>query len=196
MCVNAARSILSLLKAMEFEKKLIQNYVDVMLNLAPFNAIIVLIFSVCESQNLNQDTKPDLEYIDIGIKVLQRRQVRDIVAGKALDIVLNLLNVCKVPIQDVSSNIKNSHENEFNQDKYMSLENDSNRTTAHNSDIFQYTQSNNSDKNLDDFLRSIDKFDISNYDDETRIVNGTSDIDVRDQAQSHSDDISNYIALI
>ncbi|TIC24928.1 hypothetical protein E3Q10_03650 [Wallemia mellicola] len=98
ICANAARSLLSIFNTMELKRSIVQNYIDVMLNLSPFNAIVILILSACESRRNGQDNQSDLEYIEIGVNILRRREIRDIVAGKSLDVILHLIKACQLRV--------------------------------------------------------------------------------------------------
>ncbi|TIB58854.1 hypothetical protein E3P78_03792 [Wallemia ichthyophaga] len=99
ICANAARSLLSIFNIMELKRSIVQNYIDVMLNLSPFTAVVILILSACESRRCGQDDQnSDLEYIETGVNVLRRREFRDIIAGKSLDVVLHLIEACQLPV--------------------------------------------------------------------------------------------------
>ncbi|TIC60653.1 hypothetical protein E3Q02_04197 [Wallemia mellicola] len=202
ICVNCARSILAILNTMEFERCLIQSYVDVTLNLAtpkPFNAMIVLIFSVCESKRLGQETHSEMDYITKGIKILERRQIRDIVAGKALDIVKNVLRACQLSIcediihtdtpdifksgmerSDVISHMDDGSSNDFDAIRWMQFD-------------------TNSSETLDDFLNSFSGFaGIDQHDMEfnSPMEEGTVSSPYNQSNQRHRDVISDFLSSI
>ncbi|TIA77597.1 hypothetical protein E3P94_04136 [Wallemia ichthyophaga] len=99
ICANAAKSMLKVFHVMELKRHIIQNYIDFLMNLGPFHALVILILSACESRRTGQVDVTEIDYIEIGIMILRRREIKDIVAGKTLDVILHLLESCRLPVR-------------------------------------------------------------------------------------------------
>lgn len=65
----------------------------------PFNALVIMILSACESRRTGHIDVSEIDYIEIGITILRRREIKDIVAGKTLDVILHLLESCRLPVR-------------------------------------------------------------------------------------------------
>ncbi|TIA80957.1 hypothetical protein E3P89_02410 [Wallemia ichthyophaga] len=99
ICGNAARSIISIYKKLLLDKPSefgICPY-DIS-NWSAFSATIVLIISFCEGRKKGIFNSNDLEYIHIGISNLRARESKDMLSGRAVDILLQTVRSADLPM--------------------------------------------------------------------------------------------------
>ncbi|TIA88581.1 hypothetical protein E3P99_02529 [Wallemia hederae] len=99
ICANAARSVISLYKTMIIDRPSEYGICPFDISLwSAFTAILVLIISFCEGRKSGVFNSHDLEYIQVGIKNLRAREPRDMISGRLVDIMLQLVRSADLPI--------------------------------------------------------------------------------------------------
>lgn len=84
-------------------------YSDLLLSWSVFNATIVLILSFCESRKNKDINLDDLEYIQLGIKILRQREARVLLCGRALDMLLQVIRTANLPLDSAFMRAQEDH---------------------------------------------------------------------------------------
>lgn len=111
ICSNASKSIISIQKKLVLDRENINGtcYSDLLLSWSVFNATIVLILSFCESRKNRDINLDDLEYIQLGIEILRKREARVLLCGRALDMLLQVIRTASLPLDPAFMQAQEEH---------------------------------------------------------------------------------------
>ncbi|TIC18878.1 hypothetical protein E3Q13_01643 [Wallemia mellicola] len=97
ICANSSRSIISIYRNLILERGMQHLWVDPMVAWGPFSATLILIISACESMKNDFDASV-LEYIQSGIQILRVREEREVLNGRAVDMIMQILKSANLPM--------------------------------------------------------------------------------------------------
>ncbi|TIA88168.1 hypothetical protein E3P81_03628 [Wallemia ichthyophaga] len=100
ICLNDSRTIISIFddiqRAGTNSRGLCHS--NCFLGWSTFSACLILVLCFCESRKNGDLNKNDLEYIQKGIQVLRKMEARDLIMGRAVDMILQLVIKAEVPL--------------------------------------------------------------------------------------------------
>ncbi|TIA87648.1 hypothetical protein E3P99_03059 [Wallemia hederae] len=122
ICCNAARSVISISNKLLSERSNSKGLLrcEVVYSWSIFPACLVLILSFCESRKNGDFNGSDLEYIQTGITVLKKIETRQLIMGRALDMIMQIVLKAQIPLDplfvprqiDVTKNVNINQPNE------------------------------------------------------------------------------------
>ncbi|TIA85827.1 hypothetical protein E3P99_03872 [Wallemia hederae] len=98
ICATSARSIISIYRDLLLERKLQHLWVDPMVAWGPFSATLILIISACEGLKNNDLDVSVFGYIQSGIQILRVREEREVLNGRAVDMIMQILRAANLPM--------------------------------------------------------------------------------------------------
>ncbi|TIC49737.1 hypothetical protein E3Q04_04267 [Wallemia mellicola] len=99
ICVEAAKTILSTLHYMHCESELVVTYTDALLNWSVISATGIVMLKacrVCIDTSSTRDIQPQLQHLEIGMRVLRVKSRSDGVVRKALELFEQLIDVLQL----------------------------------------------------------------------------------------------------
>ncbi|TIA87132.1 hypothetical protein E3P81_04047 [Wallemia ichthyophaga] len=98
ICATSARSIISIYRDMLLERKMQHLWVDATVAWGSFSATLILIISACEGLR-NNDLDPSVfGFIQSGIQILRVREEREVLNGRAVDMIMQILKTSNLPM--------------------------------------------------------------------------------------------------
>ncbi|TIB07219.1 hypothetical protein E3P92_03952 [Wallemia ichthyophaga] len=98
ICTTSARSIISIYRDMLLEDKLQHLWVDPTVAWGPFSAALILIISACEGLKNNDLDTSVFSYIQSAIQVLRLREEREVLNGRAVDMIMQIVKAVNLPM--------------------------------------------------------------------------------------------------
>lgn len=148
ICANASRSIISIYNSLILVKRIERCLTDCMISWCPLWATLILVIEFCEGRRNGNGNAQNLDYIKTGILVLRADEDRNVLYGRAVDILLPIVKAILPPgdlfIEDQEIV---SYNKEYNSSSpYSLLTNSTNTTKSENS--LHPTNSTNSTSSL------------------------------------------------
>ncbi|TIB28068.1 hypothetical protein E3P86_03932 [Wallemia ichthyophaga] len=100
ICLNDSRTIISIFDDIQRAGTNLRGlcHSNCFLGWSTFSACLILVLCFCESRKNGDLNKNDLEYIQKGIQVLRKMEARDLIMGRAVDMILQLVIKAEVPL--------------------------------------------------------------------------------------------------
>ena len=180
ICCNAARSVISITNKLLSERSIPQGMLrcEAVFSWSIFPACLVLILSFCESRRNGDFNGSDLEYIQTGIQALRKLETRQVIMGRAVDMVMQIVTKAKIPLEPLFA------QHQSNVTKNVNLK-QANEYLTHSQPTFTPA----ADMPIDDFMN----FDMGQFD-----LNGLgAGIDaLMPSLDSHEDDWSAVLSTV
>ncbi|TIA85326.1 hypothetical protein E3P99_04025 [Wallemia hederae] len=99
ICAIAARSIISLHSDIVIDRGIDRCLTDCMMAWCPFWATLILVVDLCDGRKRGADDTSNLEYIKTGIRVLRKGEHKNVLYGRAVDVLLPIAKAV-LPVDD------------------------------------------------------------------------------------------------
>lgn len=97
ICSNASKSIICICSDLVLDRKVDRIWADCTISWCPFWATLIMILSYCESKRIGNIRYQDLDYIKTGILTLRGVESKNVLYGRAVDILLPIVKTILPP---------------------------------------------------------------------------------------------------
>ncbi|TIB73360.1 hypothetical protein E3Q22_04347 [Wallemia mellicola] len=115
ICTNASKSIISTQMKMFCGRANDDRtfFADGLISWGAFTSTLILIINYCECKNNNTENEEDLDFISMAVHLLKVRESRDLMSGRAFDMVSNICAKAGLPIKSTSSPLQTGNLTEY-----------------------------------------------------------------------------------